>query len=97
MTRLALIGATCLVLAACSDETEKAYGVPSSTPSLTPIAASQTVIHFLENPTMLDEMWAGCRNDPGGIGQSPACVNAAFAKERLMILGRERAIESLKR
>ena len=98
MTRLGLISAACLVLGACSDETENAHRAGPSAPSSASIAASpQTVVQFLENPAVLDEMWARCRNDPGGIGKSPDCVNAAFANERLMILGRERAIESLKR
>ena len=55
------------------------------------------MLQFLENRAALDEAWSRCRNDPGGIGRTPDCVNAGYAKERLMMLGRERAIESLKR
>ena len=55
------------------------------------------MIEFLEEPAALEEAWARCRNDPGGIGQTPDCANAGHAKERLMMLGRERAIESLRR
>lgn len=57
---------------------------------------SRTVLEFLEDPHGLDETWARCRNDPGGIGQTAQCRNAGSAKERLMMLGRERAIRSLK-
>ena len=55
------------------------------------------MLQFLEDPAALDETWSRCRNDPGGIGRTPDCENAGYAKERLMMLGRERAIESLKR
>ncbi len=57
---------------------------------------SRTVLQFLEDPAVLDEAWARCRNDPGGIGDTPDCRNAGHAKERIMMLGRERAIQSLK-
>ncbi|MFJ7440062.1 EexN family lipoprotein [Methylorubrum thiocyanatum] len=57
---------------------------------------SRTVLEFLEDPQGLEETWGRCRNDPGGIGQTAECRNAGVAKERLMMLGRERAIRSLK-
>lgn len=58
---------------------------------------SRTVLQFLEAPAVLDETWARCRNDPGGIGDTPDCRNAGHAKERIMMVGREHAIEVLKR
>ena len=82
-----------LALVACNDtgaDTRTSAG--SDAPR-----AARTVLQFLEDRTALDETWNRCRNDPGGIGRTPECVNASYAKERLMILGRERAIESLKR
>lgn len=57
---------------------------------------SRTVLEFLEDPQGLEETWGRCRNDPGGIGQKAECRNAGAAKERLMMLGRERAIRSLR-
>lgn len=57
---------------------------------------SRTVLEFLEDPRGLEKTWGRCRNDPGGIGQTAECRNAGAAKERLMMLGRERAIRSLK-
>lgn len=57
----------------------------------------RTVLYFLEHPAELDETWARCRNDPGGIGDTPDCRNAGNAKERIMMVGREHAIEVLKR
>ena len=57
---------------------------------------SRTVLQFLEDPRGLEDTWARCRNDPGGVGQTADCRNAGAAKERLMMLGRERAIRSLK-
>ncbi len=57
---------------------------------------SRTVLEFLEDPQGLEETWGRCRNDPGGIGENAECRNAGAAKERLMMLGRERAIRSLR-
>lgn len=81
MIRPALAFALFASLGACNDP-----GQPKS----------RTVLQFLEDPAALDETWARCRNDPGGIGDTPDCRNAGHAKERIMMLGRERAIQSLK-
>jgi hypothetical protein len=82
-----------LALVACNDSgADKRPTTAADAPH-----PARTVLQFLENPAALDETWSRCRNDPGGIGQTPDCQNAGYAKERLMMLGRERAIESLKR
>ena len=94
MTRPLLILGALLMLAACND---KANEKSSTRPTASEPAKSRTVLEFLENPEALDETWAKCRNDPGGLGKTAECVNAGYAKERLMMLGRERAIQSLKR
>ncbi len=94
MTRPLLIFGSLLMLAACNDKANDRSSTHSTAPEP---AKARTVLEFLENPEALDEAWAKCRNDPGGLGTSAECVNAGYAKERLMILGRERAIQSLKR
>lgn len=82
-----------LTLGACTDnEADKRSASAADSPR-----PARTVLQFLEDPAALDETWSRCRNDPGGIGRSPECENAGYAKERSMMLGRERAIESLKR
>ena len=78
----ALVLAT-LVLAGCQDRTPEA-------------PRARTVLEFLEDESALERAWAACRNDPGGLGRTPECVNAGSAKERLMVLGRERAMAGLK-
>lgn len=94
MRRLFPLFGSLLLLAACGDKA----GEKSSTQSPPPeLARTRTVLDFLEDPGALDETWARCRNDPGGLGKSSDCVNAGYANERLMMLGRERAIKSLKR
>ena len=95
MTRCTFLVTALLALAACNDRTDRNESPPAPSPSQA--ARARTVIEFLEEPAALEEAWARCRNDPGGIGQTPDCANAGHAKERLMMLGRERAIESLRR
>jgi hypothetical protein len=94
MRRRRLILCMLLALAACTDKTKDKQPARVITPEP---PKARTVLHFLENPQALEEIWAKCRNDPGALGTSAECVNAGYAKERLMILGRERAIQSLKR
>ena len=94
MSRSLLIFGSLLMLAACGDKANDQSSTRSASPEP---AKARTVLEFLENPEALDETWAKCRNDPGGLGTTAECVNAGYAKERLMMLGRERAIQSLKR
>lgn len=94
MKLFSLIFGSLLMLAACGDNSNSKSSSRSTSPA--PLKA-RTVLQFLENPEALDETWAKCRNDPGGLGATGECVNAGHAKERLMMLGRERAIQSLKR
>jgi hypothetical protein len=94
MKRSLLVFGSLLTLAACGDKANEKS--PFRTTSPEPPKA-RTVLQFLENPEALDETWAKCRNDPGGLGATGECVNAGYAKERLMMLSRERAIQSLKR
>jgi hypothetical protein len=82
-----------LALIACNDSVADRRSTSAADGS----RPARTVLQFLEDPAALDETWTRCRNDPGGIGRTPECENAGYAKERLMMLGRERAIQSLKR
>lgn len=94
MTRSLLILSAVLMLTGCND---KANETPSTHSTPSEPTKTRTVIEFLESPEALDETWSKCRNDPGGLGKTADCVNAGYAKERLMmLLGRERAIKSLK-
>lgn len=94
MKRSLLVFCSFLMLAACGDKANDKSTNRSAPPEP---AKARTVLEFLENTEALDETWAKCRNDPGGLGATADCVNAGYAKERLMMLGRERAIQSLKR
>jgi len=94
MKRFLLILGSLIMLAACGDQANDKSPSRSTSPELPKV---RTVLEFLENPEALDEIWAGCRNDPGGLRATGEYVNAGYAKERLMMLGRERAIQSLKR
>jgi hypothetical protein len=94
MIRTLLIFGSLLMLAACNDKANDRSPAHSTAPEP---AKARTVLDFLQNPEALDDTWAKCRNDPGGLGKTAECVNAGYAKERLMMLGRERAIQSLKR
>ena len=95
-----VVGVTALAAAGCRDDARQGQDTRPRPPrqEATLIAAqSRTVLQFLENTALLDETFARCRNDPGGLGQTPDCRNAGHAKERLMMLGRDRAIQRLKR
>lgn len=94
MIRPLLIFGSLLMLAACSDKASDKSPSRSAAPEP---PKARTVLEFLENTEALEETWAKCRNDPGGLGTTADCVNAGYAKERLMMLGRDRAIQSLKR
>lgn len=94
MTRGTFPLAALLALAACNDSTKQNASSPSQA---APQPRARTVIELLQEPAALEEAWARCRNDPGGIGRTSDCANAGHAQERLMMLGRERALESLKR
>ncbi|MGJ0532750.1 EexN family lipoprotein [Methylocystis sp.] len=89
-----LVFGSLLMLAACGDKARDKSPSRSTSPEPPKV---RTVLEFLENPEALDETWAKCRNDLGVLGATGECVNAGYAKERLMMLGRERAIQSLKR
>ena len=87
-----------LLVTGCGDQSIPASNgeAKSGAASASSTAQPRTVRYFLEHPSELDEVWKRCRNDPGGVGTSPECVNAGHANERAMMLGRERALRSLK-
>lgn len=93
MIRPALAFALFVSLGACSDSGPPAQPGARETAQK---PTNRTVLQFLEDPAALDETWTRCRNDPGGIGDTPECRNAGQASSRVMMLGRERAIQSLK-
>lgn len=94
MIRPAFAFALFASLGACNDPGPPAQPTAGEAPQK---PKNRTVLQFLEDPAALDEAWARCRNDPGGIGDTPDCRNAGHAKERIMMVGREHAIEVLKR
>lgn len=83
MSRPALFISAASLLSACQDSAP----VPPQ---------PRTVLAFLEDEAALEKAWSACRNDPGGLGRTPDCVNAGQAKSRLLMLGRERAVAGLK-
>ena len=102
MTRLVspILGAAALLLAGCgggggqsAERTTAPVPLPPGFPSPQP----RTVLQFFEETVALDETWSLCRNGPGGSRRTPDCVNARHATERPMMLGRDRAIEPLRR
>lgn len=94
MKRPRLIFGLLLMLAACSDKANDNSSSRSNSPEP---PKARMLLELLENPDALDDTWAKCRNDSGGLGATGECVNASYAKERPMMLGRDWAIQSLKR
>lgn len=82
MRRPALLFGVTALLSACQD--------PAPAPQ------TRTMLAFLKDEVALEKAWSDSRNDPGGLGRMPDCVNAGQAKSRLLMLGRERAIADLK-
>ncbi|MCA1493301.1 EexN family lipoprotein [Ensifer sp. NBAIM29] len=64
--RLYFLSATLLVLAACSKEAERVY----------------TVDELVADEALLSRIVAECRNNPGELGNTPNCQNAAAADFR---------------
>ncbi|ODR88399.1 EexN family lipoprotein [Sinorhizobium alkalisoli] len=64
--RLYFLSATLLVLAACSREAERVY----------------TVDELVADEALLSRIVAECRNNPGELGNTPNCQNAAAADFR---------------
>lgn len=64
--RLYFFSATLLVLAACSKEAERVY----------------TVDELVADEALLSRIVAECRNNPGELGNTPNCQNAAAADFR---------------
>lgn len=98
MTRTSVISlAVCLLLAGCGDQSNDASTSNDRSPDqLVGRATAPTVVWFLENPDALEGTWKLCRSNPGEHGSKVACVNAGQAHERVLMLGRERALSSLK-
>lgn len=88
---LALGGA---VLAGCSEaesQRPRADGAASAPMVMAPPSppSARTVAAFRADPAALDEALRRCRNDPGGLGRTPDCLNAAEA-------GRQRTADEMK-
>jgi hypothetical protein len=47
-----------------------------------PEKARHTVEEYLANDGLRKEQFARCANDPGSIGKTPDCINAAEAERR---------------
>jgi len=43
------------------------------------------VQYYLDNPNILSETIKKCNNDPGTLGKTPNCINAAMANRRLFL------------
>ncbi|MEI2298718.1 EexN family lipoprotein [Ensifer sp. MJa1] len=63
-----------VLLVSCSDQSERTY----------------TVDELIADEALLSEIIAACRNNPGELGNSPNCQNAAAAdfKARLERMGK---------
>ena len=89
--------AVSLLLSGCGEQSDEASISSDSSPEqLISRATAPTVVCFLEIPDALERTWKLCRSTPGDHGSKPACVNAGQAHERALMLGRERALNSLK-
>ncbi len=98
MTRVFVISlAVSLLLVGCGEQSNDASTSNDSSPDkLISRATAPTIVWFLENPDALEGTWKLCRSNPGEHGSKAACVNAGQAHERVLMLGRERALSSLK-
>lgn len=98
MKRISAISlAVSLLLVGCGEQSnETSASSDSSSEQLVSRTTAPTVIWFLENPDALEGTWKLCRSNPGDHGSKAACVNAGQAHERVLMLGRERALSSLK-
>ncbi|MDZ4367647.1 MAG: EexN family lipoprotein [Afipia sp.] len=86
-----------LLLVGCGEQSdETSNGSGSSPKELVGRHTAPTVVWLLENPEALEGTWKLCRSNPGNHGSKAACVNAGQAHERVLMLGRERALSSLK-
>lgn len=86
-----------LLLVGCGEQSnETSTGSDSNPEQLVSRATAPTVLWFLENPEALESTWKLCRANPGEYGLKSACVNAGQAQERVLVLGRERALNSMK-
>jgi hypothetical protein len=45
-------------------------------------AAEHTVAEYRANAALRREVFAGCMNDPGSLGETPDCINAKEASRR---------------
>lgn len=89
--------AVSLLLSGCGEQSdETSISSDSSSEQLVSRPTAPTVVWFLENPDALERTWKLCRSTPGDHGSKPACINAGHAHERVLMLGRERALSSLK-
>jgi hypothetical protein len=89
--------AVLLLLGGCDEQSDKTSISSDSSPEqLVSRATAPTVVWFLENSDALEKTWKLCRSSPGDHGSKPACVNAGHAHERVLMLGRDRALSSLK-
>ncbi|KPH82768.1 EexN family lipoprotein [Bosea sp. (in: a-proteobacteria)] len=75
--------ASLLVLAGCGESDEDRQATPPvRTGVAAPDGSPRTVNWFLDNPAALASEWDRCRNDPGGVGTNPECINASEARRR---------------
>ena len=89
--------AVLLLLGGCGERPDETSTSSDSSPEqLVSRATAPTVVWFLENADAQERTWKFCRSTPGDHGSKPACINAGHAHERVLMLGRERALSSLK-
>ncbi len=85
LVALSLVTVLAASLGACRKEDQASKedshkGTPA-TEAAAP-ATPRTVSYFLDRPEELQATWDRCRNDPGSLGRSSDCVNAAEARKQ---------------
>ena len=85
---------TLSLLAGCGEQGEPSGS--SSKPQIPVVTPTKTVLYFLENPQDHDTTMKACKNDPGTLGRTPECINAAEAQKKIFTWGREEALKRMR-
>jgi hypothetical protein len=81
------------LIASCNKEDA---GAPDSRPAQNGSPARvKTVVYFLENAADHEATLRRCKNEPGSLGRTPECINAAEASRKIFIWGRQDALRRM--